>query len=169
MIDTAPASAPAQLAAPQVLLQKIYLKDASVEIPGAPAIFTKTEQPTLDVALNTSAQNLGNDAYQVLLSVTVTGKLPTAGETAFLVEVQQAGIFSVSNFANAGDVEAVLGSFCPNTLFPFAREAVADLVQRAGFPPILLQPVNFDALFLEHRNRRAAEATAAEQAPVVTH
>ena len=165
--ETVPAAAPQPAPGPQVLLQKIYLKDASVEIPGAPGIFTKSEQPQVDIALNTSATNLGNDAYQVVLSVTVTGKL-AAGDTAFLVEAHQAGIFTIAGFENPGDIEAVLGTFCPNTLFPFAREAVADLVQRAGFPSILLQPVNFDALFVEHRNRRAAQQ-AAEQAPAVTH
>ncbi|CAF2118235.1 unnamed protein product [Rotaria magnacalcarata] len=147
---------------PQVLLQKIYLKDASIEIPSAPGIFTKNEQPSVDIAIATNVQNLGDNNYHVVLSVTVTGKLQNK-ETAFLVEAHQAGIFSISGFANVEDVEAVLGTFCPNTLFPFARETIADFIQRAGFPPILLQPVNFDALYLEHRNRDA------EQAAAVTH
>lgn len=164
--EATPAAAAETATGPQVLLQKIYLKDASVELPTAPGVFTKNEQPQIDIALNTSATNLGNDAFQVVLTVTVTGKL-TTGETAFLVEIQQAGIFTIAGFANNADVEMVLGTFCPNTLFPFAREAAADFIQRAGFPPILLQPVNFDALFVEHRNRRAAQA-AAEQ-PQVTH
>lgn len=150
-------------AVPQVLLQKIYIKDASIELPGAPGIFSRNDQPAIDVALNTGATNLGNDHYQVVLTVTVTGKLASS-ETAFLVEVQQCGIFQVNGFTASGDIEAVLGVFCPNTLFPFAREAVADFTQKAGFPALMLQPVNFEALYMEHRNRREAEAP-----PAVTH
>lgn len=165
MTDTA-ASQPAPATGPQVLLQKIYLKDASIEIPQAPAIFTRVEQPSIDIALNTSALNVGADNFQVTLSVTVTAKMP-GGDTAFLIEAHQAGIFTVRGFENPADVEAVLGVFCPNTIFPFARESVADLIQRAGFPAVLLQPVNFEALFVEHRNRRAAQA--APDAAVVAH
>ena len=164
---TDPVAAPTSAApeGPQVLLQKNYLKDASIEIPQAPAIFTRTEQPAVDIALNTTVLNLGSDAFQVMLAVTVTAKMP-GGDTAFLVEVHQAGIFTIRGFENPADVDGVLGTFCPNTLFPYARESVSDLIQRAGFPPVLLQPVNFDALYLEHRNRRAAEAT---DAAVITH
>lgn len=151
-----------QAEGPQVLLQKIYLKDASIEIPLAPAIFTRQEQPAIDIAMNTGAQNLGSDNFQIILSITVTAKL-ASGETAFLIEVHQAGIFTIRGFENNDQVEVVLGSFCPTNLFPYAREAVSDLVQRAGFPPVLLQPVNFDALFVEHRNRRVA-AEQAQQA-----
>lgn len=157
----APAVQPADPAAgPQVILQKIYLKDASLELPNAPAVFTQQEQPSIDLQLNTSAQPLGNDNFQVTLSITVTAKLP-AGDTAFLIEVHQCGIFGVRGFPTAEDVEAVLGTYCLAQVFPFARESVADLIQRAGFPAILLQPVNFDALYMEHRNRRAAESAAA--------
>ena len=151
---------------PQVILQKIYLKDASLELPNAPAAFTKQEQPAVDVQLNTGAQNLGNDNYQVTLSVTVTAKL-SGGETAFLIEVHQCGIFAVRGFPGADEIEAVLGTYCLHQIFPFARESVADLIQRGGFPPILLQPVNFDALYMEHRNKRAAAAAAT--APATTH
>ena len=157
----APAPAPAPAATgPQLVLQKIYLKDASIELPNAPAAFTKQEQPSIDLQLNTSAQNLGNDNYQVTISATVTAKLSN-GDVAFLVEVHQCGIFSVRDFPSAEEIEAVLGTYCLHQVFPFARETVADLIQRAGFPPILLQPVNFDALFNEHRKQRAAEAAAA--------
>lgn len=167
MTDIA-APQPAPAAGPQVLLQKIYLKDASIEIPQAPAIFTRTEQPAVDIALNTNANNIGNDNFQVTLSITVTAKMP-GGDTAFLIEVHQAGIFLIRGFENPADIEGVLGVFAPNTIFPFAREAIADLMQRAGFTPVLLQPVNFEALFIEHRNRRAAAANAAPETPVVAH
>lgn len=156
----APAPTPADNAVgPQVVLQKIYLKDASLELPNAPGIFTKQEQPSIDLSLNTNAQNLGGDNFQVTLSVTITAKLP-GGDVAFLIEVHQCGIFGVRNFPNVDEVEAVLGTYCLQQVFPFARESVADLIQRAGFPPILLQPVNFDALYLEHRKQRAAAPAA---------
>lgn len=162
--SVAPAAPVAPAASgPQVILQKIYLKDASLELPNAPAAFTKQEQPIIDVQLNTGAQNLGNDNYQVTLSVTVTAKHGT--ETAFLIEVHQCGIFVVRGFPSADEIEAVLGTYCLHQIFPFARESVADLIQRGGFPPILLQPVNFDALYMEHRNQRATAGTA----PATTH
>ncbi len=150
---------------PQVVLQKIYLKDASIELPNAPAVFTKQEQPAIDLQINTNALGLGTDNYQVTISATVTAKLGN-GDVAFLIEVHQCGIFAIRNFPSAQEVEAVLGTYCLHQLFPFARESVADLIQRAGFPPILLQPVNFDALYIEHRNQRAAAAAAA---PASTH
>jgi preprotein translocase subunit SecB len=153
----APATAPT---GPQVILQKIYLKDASLELPNAPAVFTKTEQHGIDLQLNTNALNLGNDNYQVTLSATVTAKFQ-GGETAFLIEVHQCGIFALRGFGTPDEIEAVLGTYCLHQVFPFARESIAELVQRAGFPPLLLQPVNFEALYLEHRNQRAAAAGAA--------
>ncbi len=149
---------------PQVILQKIYLKDGSIELPNAPAVFTRQEQPAIDLQLNTNAQNLGNDNYQVTISATVTAKLG-GGDIAFLIEVHQCGIFTVRGFPSVDEVEAVLGTYCLHQVFPFARESVADLIQRAGFPPILLQPVNFEALYVEHRNQRAAAAAA----PAATH
>ena len=143
-----------QAAARQVLLQKMYLKDASVEVPKAPEIFTRQWQPETDVQVNTQATDLGENNWQVMLSVTVTAK---AGEdVGFLVEVHQAGIFTITGFEGV-ELGAVLGAYAPGLLFPFAREAVADLVQRAGFPQLLLQPINFDALYLEHQQRLKAE------------
>ena len=168
MTDAVAAPAPAAPAAatgPQVVLQKIYLKDGSIELPNAPAVFTKQEQPAIDLQINTNAQGLGNDNFQVTISATVTAKLAT-GEVAFLIEIHQCGIFTVRGFNTNEEVEAVLGTYCLHQVFPFARESVADLIQRAGFPPILLQPVNFDALYVEHRNQRAAAAAAA---PAATH
>ncbi len=162
--NPAPAAANTAATGPQVVLQKIYLKDASIELPNAPAVFTQQEQPSIDLQMNTNALTLGNDNYQVTISATVTAKLGN-GEVAFLVEVHQCGIFGVRGFPSTDEIEAVLGTYCLHQVFPFARESVADLVQRAGFPPILLQPVNFDALFLEHRKQRAAAA----EAPATTH
>ena len=149
----------------QVLLQKIYVKDASLEVPLAPQIFTRQWQPQLDVQVNTEAKALEGDALQVVLSVTVTAKL--GEDVAFLVEAQQAGIFSVRGFTQAEEKAAVAAAYCPNLLFPFARETIADLVQRAGFPQLLLQPINFDALYLEHLQRSRAQGGAAPASSAV--
>jgi preprotein translocase subunit SecB len=146
-------------AAPQVLLQKIYLKDASLEVPLAPQVFTRQWQPQVDVQLNTRTTELSADAYQVMLSVTVTAKL--GEDTAFLAEVHQGGIFTLKGFTNPQDKAVTLGAYCPGLIFPFAREAIADLVQRAGFPQLLLQPVNFDALYQQHLARAQAPPAAA--------
>jgi preprotein translocase subunit SecB len=140
---------------PQVILQKIYLKDCSVEVPGAPMIFTKEWKPRMDVQINTDVQHVADQTHQVSLSVTVTAKLDDA--TAYLVEVQQAGIFVLQGFDDKHDRRPVLGAYCPNLLFPYAREVVSDVVQRAGFPQFLLQPVNFDALFQEYVKQQQSD------------
>ncbi|MFT4045791.1 MAG: protein-export chaperone SecB [Solimonas sp.] len=161
MTDIATPEAPAAgtdnaAAQRQVLLQKIYVKDASLEVPLAPQVFTRQWQPQLDVQVNTEARPLEGDALQVVLSVTVTAKL--GEDIAFLVEAQQAGIFTVRGFTQPEEKAAVAAAYCPNLLFPFARETIADLVQRAGFPQLLLQPINFDALYLEHLQRARTQA-----------
>ncbi len=143
----------------QLILQKIFLKDASLEIPKAPQIFTRPWQPQIDVQIVTGLQALSSDQHQVLLSVTVTAKL--GEDVAFLAEVHQAGIFQMKGFAESAEKQKVLGADCPNTLFPFAREALSDLIQRGGFPQLLLQPVNFDLLYLEHRARSGEQAATA--------
>ena len=139
----------------QALLQKIYVKDASLEVPQAPQIFTRPWQPLLDVQVNTQVTGLGEANWQVVLSITVTAKLEA--DIAFLAEVHQAGVFTLTGFDDQADLAAVLGAYCPNLLFPFAREAVAALVQHGGFPQLLLQPINFDQLYVEHHQRARAE------------
>jgi preprotein translocase subunit SecB len=141
----------------QIQLQRIYLKDCSLEVPLAPQVFTKPWNPNTDVQVGTGATVLGDSLYQVLLTITATAKL--GEEVGFLAEVHQAGIFQISGFSEA-EMPAILAAYCPNMLFPFAREAVASLVQRTGFPPLLLQPLNFDALFVEHQTRQRGEAEA---------
>jgi preprotein translocase subunit SecB len=153
MSDVKPAADAPQV---QVLLQKIYLKDASLEIPLAPHIYTRTWQPQLDVQVTTGLQALGADQHQVMLSVTVTAKLEN--DVAFLAEVQQAGIFQVRGELDAALRQRVLGSECPNILFPFARESISELVQRGGFPQMLLQPIDFAALYDEHLKREGGKA-----------
>ena len=146
----------------QVAIQKIYVKDASLEVPNAPGIFTKEWKPSVDVQLNTAVQDLSDEAHEVVLTVTVTAKLED--ETAYLVEVQQAGVFLLKGFSEEAERRGILGAYCPNTMFPFVRETVADLITRAGFPHFLLQPVNFDALYQQHVQQRQQQKTAADAA-----
>ena len=144
---------------PQVIMQKIFLADCSVEVPGAPLVFTKEWKPQMDVQINTDVKKVADSTHQVTVSVTVKAKLDD--EVAYLVEVQQAGIFVLQGFAEQDDVRPVLGAYCPNTLFPYLRECVSELIQKAGFPQFLLQPVNFDALFQEYLKQQAQPADAA--------
>ncbi|MGB1558400.1 MAG: protein-export chaperone SecB [Oceanococcaceae bacterium] len=147
---------------PRVQLQKIYMKDASVEVPNAPQIFTKSFQPKVDVQLNTEVSTLNAEAHQVLLSATVTARQDE--DVAYLVEVHMAGVLLLNEVKEGPEKQALLGAWAPNTIFPFLREAVSDLVQKAGFPPFLLQPVNFDAALREHLGRQKTEAGAGEGA-----
>lgn len=143
---------------PQFILQKIYVKDLSFETPNSPEIFMQKWEPDVNVELNTNGKMLEENVHEVVLGVTVTAKLED--KTAYLVEVHQAGIFTISGYAPA-DKEGMLGSYCPNILFPYAREVISDLVNRGGFPQMLVQPVNFDAIYQEHLKKRAqAEAQA---------
>jgi preprotein translocase subunit SecB len=140
----------------QVILQKIYLKDASMEVPLAPQIYTRQWQPQIDVQITTSLQALSAEQHQVLLSVTITARLDK--DVAFLAEVHQAGIFLVKGQAGEAETRKLLGADCPGILFPFAREAAAELIQRAGFPQFLLQPVDFEALYHQHLTQNAEAA-----------
>lgn len=133
----------------QVALQKIYIRDASIEVPNGPRVFTEQYQPEVNVDLNTRIENLSRETHQVTLTVTVTAK---QGErTAYIVEVQQAGVFQIDGFDDDAERGHLLGAYCPSILFPYIRESVGDMVQRAGFPHFLLQPVNFDWLYAQHQ------------------
>ncbi|NQZ22402.1 MAG: protein-export chaperone SecB [Colwellia sp.] len=149
-------------AAPQFAIQRIYTKDISFETPNSPAIFQKDWKPEIQLDLDTKSNKLADDTYEVVLSVTVTATVE--GQTAFLAEVQQAGIFTIGNLPEA-QLAHTIGAFCPTTLFPYARESVANLVNRGSFPQINLAPVNFEALFASYVQQRAAQA---EQAPAST-
>jgi len=143
----------------QFAIQKIYIKDVSFESPNAPAMFTQEWQPEVNLDMNTNTQLLNEGVYEVVLSLTATVK--NADQTAFLVEIQQAGIFTINGFAE-NEMGHMLGSFCPNILFPYAREAVSDLVTKGGYPPLILAPVNFDALYAQHmaQQQQAGEAAS---------
>lgn len=145
----------------QFAIQKVYLKDASLETPAAPEVFQQGGKPEARVELNSRRRALSGDNHEVVLTVTVTASV---GErTAYLCEVQQAGIFALRGFPEAA-TDQLLGSYCPNVLFAYAREAVSDLTGKAGFPPMLLAPVNFDALYARQRARQQATAEGAEHA-----
>lgn len=144
----------------QFAIQKIYIKDISFESPNSPAVFTEDWQPESNLELNTNGKKLDNNVYEVVLSLTVT--VNNNGKVAHLVEIQQCGIFSIVGF-NDNDLSHMLGSFCPNILFPYAREAVSDLVTRGGFPQLLLAPVNFDALYAQHLQQMQDKAEEQEK------
>ena len=144
---------------PVFSIEKIYLKDLSLEVPNAPQIFLEREAPQIDVQLHTKGGNVSENIFETSLTVTVTAKLND--KTMFLVEATQAGIFQISNVP-AEELDPILGIACPNILFPYVREVISDAVTRAGFPPVLLNPMNFEALYQQqqaHQAQNAAETT----------
>ena len=145
---------------PVFSIEKIYVKDLSLEVPNAPQVFLAPEQPQLEVQLTQSAQALeGGELYEVTITVTVTAK---AGDrTVFLVEAAQAGIFHVRNVP-ASDLDPILGMVCPNVLFPYLRETISDTINRAGFPPVLLAPMNFEALYQQRLAEQKENASRIE-------
>lgn len=149
-------SQPANAAQQQFAVQKIYLKDVSFETPNSPDIFNDQAQPEIGLQLNSKVKQLEAGLFEVVLEITVTAR--QGEKTGFLVEVQQAGIFVISGF-DEDQAKSLIGSYCPNTLFPFAREAVSDLVTKGGFPPLLLAPINFDALYDQQLANANAQAT----------
>jgi preprotein translocase subunit SecB len=158
MADEQPQSAPQK----QLLLQKVYVKDLSFESPKAPMIFTTNVTPQTQLNVRSSAQEVAPDTQEVTLTITVEAKDKDA--TLFLAEVAQSGIFLIQGYS-AEERSIILGSFCPNTLYPFARDVVADLVTKGGFPQLLLQPLNFDAIYAQAMQERASRASAAAASP----
>lgn len=146
---------------PVFAIEKLYIKDLSVEVPNAPQIFLERESPKVSIQLQTNARGIGEGVYEVTLTTTVTSKIEE--KTVFLVEVGQAGIFRVQNVPNE-NMEPLLSIACPNILFPYAREVVSDAVIRAGFSPVLLQPVNFEALYMSRLQQQEAAQNAAGEA-----
>lgn len=157
--------APDQAQQPIFSIEKLYVKDLSLEIPNAPQIFLERDPPQVDVQLHHSATTVEEGLYESVLTVTVTAKI--GEKTVFLVEAGQAGIFTIRNLPQ-GDLEPVLGIACPNILFPYAREVISDAVVRAGFPPVLLNPVNFEALY-QAQKQAATEQTKTEAPVILTH
>lgn len=136
----------------QFMIQRIYIKNSSFETKDTPAIFQQAWEPELSLDLNTAHTRLDAGTFEVVLTVTATVK--NKNTTAFLAEVQQAGIFSISGPAPE-QLDHLLGSFCPNILFPYAREAITSEVARASFPQLVLAPINFDALYFQQQEKNA--------------
>lgn len=154
-------------ATPQFALQRVYLKDASLETPEGAAVFAQGWKPDVKLDLNTKTAQLDETHYEVVLTITVTIKNNEA--TALLIELQQAGVFLISGL-DAQQLGHTLGAFCPSILFPYARETVDSFTTRASFPPLMLAPVNFDALYAQQMQQRAQQKAAEENpAPEETH
>lgn len=146
----------------QLAIQSIYIKDSSFEAPNSPMIFSgNAGQPQNELNISINSNNLGNDAYEVVLTVTVTSKF--GEQTGFLVELHQAGIFTISGFQEEAR-SAVLGIYCANVLFSYAREAVSSMVSKGGFPQLLLTPVNFEALYNQNMQQKEAAQQQKENA-----
>jgi preprotein translocase subunit SecB len=135
-------------------IEKIYVKDLSLEAPNAPAVFLQKENPQVGIELQNKAAMIEDGVFEVVITITVTSKIQD--KVAFLVEVAQAGIFVIRNVPEE-NISGILSVACPNILFPYAREAVSDLVTRAGFPPVLLNPINFEALYMQQLQQQQAE------------
>lgn len=138
----------------QLSIQKIYIKDFSFESPNAPAVFTEQLNPAVDIHFGNATKELGDNNHEVVLTVTVTVK--ENDKSVYLVEVHQAGIFTISGFPDE-HMAPILATACPNILFPYAREAISDVVTKGGFPQLLLSPVNFDMLYAQELQRRQSE------------
>jgi preprotein translocase subunit SecB len=141
-------------------IQRIYLKDLSFESPQAPNVFLEEWKPELSMDLNTATNSLGDDNHEVVLTVSVTVKM--ADKTVFVVEVKQAGIFTVKGFEQKEELPAMLGSFCPNVLYPYARQIITYAVMEGGFPQLYIAPVNFDAMYQQHQMQQAANGTGGD-------
>jgi preprotein translocase subunit SecB len=166
MVDEVPTATNGQAAdpnAPQFAPQAVYVKDVSFEAPDGPRLNPSMANPTINLNLSTSVSDLGNDLREVVLTVRVEAK--AADKTVWLVELQQAGAFGMRNVPNQ-DMQRLLGIFCPNYLLPYARQVISDLLTKGGFPPFLLPPVNFDALFAQAANR--AQQQQQPQAPAAS-
>ena len=141
----------------QFAVQRIYVKDISFEAPNSPAVFQQPFKPKVSLDLNTSSSKVGDDLFEVVIKVTAQVKHSEEGTTSFLAEIEQAGLFRISGIEGA-QLEHTLGAFCPNVLFPYARECVDNLVNRGGFPPLMLAPVNFEAIYAQKKKREAEQA-----------
>ncbi|MEM1156163.1 MAG: protein-export chaperone SecB [Pseudomonadota bacterium] len=147
----------------QFAMQRIYTKDISLESPATPGVFKKQWQPKVNVDLGTKSEKIDETGnHEVVLTLTITAKIDD--ETAFLIEVQQAGIFLITGFTPE-DLRRVVGTAAPNVLFPYARECVDSLCVKSGFPPLMLAPINFDAMYQQALAQ--AQANQAEAEPSI--
>jgi preprotein translocase subunit SecB len=154
MTDQAQAPAADAAQQPSLQIEKLYVKDLSLEVPNAPQVFTQQVQPEVEVQITTASAQFAEGYFEVTVSATVTAR--AAERTLFLAEAAQAGIFSLRNVP-AEQLAALLGIACPQILFPYLREAISDVVVRGGFPPVLLNPVSFEALYMQRMQQQAAQ------------
>lgn len=156
------AASPAQAAPqPSFQIEKLYVKDLSLEVPNAPQVFMQAESPQLEIQVRQEGAQVNDALFEVVVTVTVTAR--SGDKTVFLAEVAQAGLFSASGVP-AGDLDPLLGIACPTILYPYAREAISDLVMRAGFPSVVLAPVSFEQIYMERRMQQAQSAPKIELA-----
>ncbi|SBS35406.1 Protein-export protein SecB [Marinomonas aquimarina] len=147
-------------AQPQLQIQRIFLKDVSFESPRSPLVFQEEWKPEVGLELNTKSRQVGENLYEVVLDITVNVK--NNGEAAYLVQVQQGGLFTISGFEER-QLHHALGAFCPGTLFPYARETIDSVITKGSFNPVMLAPINFDALYLENLQKQQNETAEATQ------
>lgn len=157
MADSNPSGATAPTATAGFSIEKIYIKDLSLENPGAPLSFKQQEAPQVEVGLRTSGEQIEPDVYESVLTITLTAK--TGDKTLFLVEASQAGIFTIRGVPPE-QIQGVLAVHCPTVIFPYIRETLADAVTRAGFPPVHLAPINFEALYAQQMSQMAQQPAA---------
>jgi len=141
-------------------IEKLYVKDLSLEIPNAPTIFLEQGNPQIDLQLNTLAAGIDDGIFDVTVTVTVTAKLPEKDKVLFLIEAKQAGIFQIRNLPKE-ELETMLAVVCPNILYPYLREVVSDVAVRGGFAPVILNPINFEAIYLQQKQQSQAQETEA--------
>ncbi len=152
----------------RVSIGKIYIKDFSFESPQSPLVFRKEDwNPKTNLNLRSTNTPLDDDYNEVVLTITIEAKDSDGDKTLFLVELQQAGLFEIKGYDNE-ELGALVGSFCPNVLFPYARESIASIVQKGGFPEFVLQPLNFDALYAQSLKEKQAQAQV-QAAPQESH
>ena len=145
-----------KVAEKRLAITKIYLKDFSFESPRSPAIFRQGDwKPQTNLNLRSAHSSVADDHHEIVLTITIEAK--EDDKTCFLVELQQAGLFEIAGYAGE-ELEAIVGSFCPNILFPYARESIASIIQKGGFPEFVLQPINFDALYMQSKQQQVAAA-----------
>lgn len=148
-------------AQPTFTIEKLYVRDLSLEIPNAPGVFLEHDNPQIDLQLHTQAASIEEGVYDVTVTVTVTAKLPAKDKVLFLIEAKQAGIFQIRNLP-ADEMETVLAVVCPNILYPYLREVVSDVAVRAGFAPVLLNPINFEAIYQQQKQQTQDQVQATE-------
>ena len=147
---------------PSLAIEKIYVKDLSLENPGAPQSFLNMEAPNVEVGLRTRGEQVDENVFECVLTITVTAK--AGDKTLFLVEAAQAGLFRIQGVPMA-DMQPIMGIHCPNVLFPYVRETIADAISRAGFPPVHLDPINFETLYQQQLNNNLQQQPAASPIP----